>query len=389
MPNLQLRVAVLILIPSLLFRLDANAFSPYVPPCFSTPISVTQSTFTRQALAPVPVGYRWLVRLGSVSIWSVVGTILFTQLGSRNGRNTNPDRYDAADELQLQRRLLWKKFFQKPLHLKRTTLRFGFAINERGDVSWETARQVADVMLTSEERLARDGELSPEQAELVRRHRVHFDGFARAIQRILRRNPWSLVTRDEEGHIVGIVITALVDAKTENDLPNSSVKMTFTHEMHRSQSRRRNTMVDIWYTGKTRDIANATLKGSFKLADLICAYGDSFTTIDDDHIIAYSNPRGLWKYGPHLVMEYAALVMWTVPGMTNGLHDIAISGHWYRGSELVRMIGNAFPKIFGQPGLGSGWAFMMRYFFKPKWRRRRQILAVPKPMLARAHAAAA
>ena len=50
------------------------------------------------------------------------------------------------------------------------------------------------------------------------------------------------------------------------------------------------------------------------------------------------------------------------------IKDPAISFHLGKGSALERRITGAFPNILGQPGIGAGNAFVMRYFINKKER---------------------
>jgi len=141
--------------------------------------------------------------------------------------------------------------------------------------------------------------------------------------------------------------------------------MTHWHAYHLENGLRRNALVDFWYTGRNGAIATATLKASLELAKIIRANADAYTTVDDDHIFAYSNARGLWNWGVDRVHLYLSLVLGTAYNLTGLIHDLALSGHADRGAVFVRKIKNAFPRILGQPGIGSGWAFIMRYPFRP------------------------
>ncbi len=124
--------------------------------------------------------------------------------------------------------------------------------------------------------------------------------------------------------------------------------------------------MDNWFTGWAAEIV---LKASFDVAFMLRFFGDDFTTVDDDHVIAYSNPRGFWNWIMYQVDRYATMVMSTTANESSiVVHDVAISGHINRGAILVRKIKNAYYTIWGRPGIGSRWAFLMQYPFKPNVR---------------------
>jgi hypothetical protein len=153
------------------------------------------------------------------------------------------------------------------------------------------SRQVAHILLSKEETEARKGRLSTQETELMRRHRSHFDHFARAIGRIIRRNPLTLTATNAQNKIVGVVFVALGNVTTIMDLPGTSVGIAQWHELHDPRSTR-NTLVDFWFTGSEYGVAEAMIDASLDLAVALRSLNGR-DRIGLSNVFAYSNPRGL------------------------------------------------------------------------------------------------
>jgi hypothetical protein len=281
-------------------------------------------------------------------------------------------------ERMLQWRLRRQGLFREPMDVDGRPVSVDFAGG-----SLETARQVARLLLASEERLRDAGLLSAQEAELLRRHRAHEETFTRAIQRLLWRNPWSLVARDAAtGEIVGVVFSALVQADTAQGLPATSAAMTRAHAQN--AGRLRNAYVDFWFTGRTKETAKLMLEASLQAARALQALGDPRYAMQ--RLFAYSNPRGLARYSAFSAaayrswqeqdLEHRAGVSLTqyrdrvervyrALVLSGAVRDSAIGTHLKGGAALADVKSRAFPLIdIGVEELnaiGGGYAYIMEY----------------------------
>ncbi len=210
-------------------------------------------------------------------------------------------------------------------------------------------------------------------------HANDYVHFVRHIQQVLKRNPFTILSRDKEAKIVGVVFCAFGNAASAEDLPSTMIRQSHWHL--RSRLKKRNTMVDFWFTGKTGEIAEETLLATMDLAHQIRRLKIKNFTVDDDHIFAYSNLRTLWMHPEWTAEELVERITGVQFGPTSAIRnmgpsiilseDPAISGHFSRPRRLadpVRIIYNAFPSIFRLPraGIGRRVAVIMRYRFQPE-----------------------
>ncbi len=248
--NAQSRFLVIILTTSIAMSSQASAIPSYMTPTQSSAKSI-RDRLSQEALAPVfdhateselnqsatmkqysrekNALEHWVRRVGVPMGFLAMSWLFWSNV--REEKIPVPQIRTRIDDRELQADLKRAGVFKKPkkikIKVKRTKVWIDFV-----DDSFETAREVADVLLRGEERLIKDGDLSSDEKILIALHRQHFDHFARAIYRILLRNPWSLIGRDEKGKIVGIVMCALGYAETAEDLPDKAVDMTHWHEFH-------------------------------------------------------------------------------------------------------------------------------------------------------------
>jgi len=292
----------------------------------------------------------------------------FVQNGVREQLIARRLRSAEDSYIALQDKLLEHGIFREPITVDGQLVKLSFA-----DSSLATATEVADVLLSSEEKSIEAGKLSEAETRLVQMHREHFEAFAKAIQRILARNPWSVIVRDAAGKIAGFVFSALLLTNTKDDLPATSVEMSKASE--RGAGAPVNTYVDFWFTGNSRGFAEAAILASFQTARALKELGEPKSTIK--YVYAYSNPRGLPNYPQLSAEEYAekvkeAYAEWLKNKASKGpFRDPAIFFHLQHGATLVRIIPNAFPVITvaepsGVPdadltAIGRGYAFIMQY----------------------------
>jgi hypothetical protein len=262
-----------------------------------------------------------------------------------------------ARDYAIQEKLVKQGLFSEPVIIDTEQISLSF-VNKNVDL--DVAKQIADLLLSSEERLAERGIVSEAEAGLIELHRKHFDEFSRAVQRILLRNPWSIIAYNSEGEVVGVVFSGLIWTDSTAGLPTTSAAMTRATLEQRKSFASYNTYVDFWFTAKSYKIAEAIISATFQTAQAVNKLkGEDFNI---EHFYAYSNPRGLSRYPELSPEEYMRQIE------EGKLRDPAINFHLKHGAKLSLIIKDAFPLITLRQSngvvtgaIGNGCAFIMGY----------------------------
>jgi hypothetical protein len=183
-----------------------------------------------------------------------------------------------------------------------TPTRLGFA----GE-SWEASRGIANLLLIPELEAIKKGKLSDAESEQLKARlepgtETANRSFILEIQQRLQRNPYTLINRNVEGVIDGVVFIALVHSDHPDDLPLTWDEMSHLHQRHLQEGLTPNHMVDFLFSGgDSRQRARAMIIASAQLKRAINkAHRAGHRLFKDLHleneVYPYSTPRGLPQY---------------------------------------------------------------------------------------------